>query len=252
MSITTFDLATSLGVLQVGRDPSGQTHTSPSGVTARPADVADGVPLLDSVVALVAIDVREDVAFRTARLTIPTLTIGDTFTLTLNSTEVATYDSTGDADEDEVMLGLAAAINADADTNVLVLATAVDNTLTPPAPNAGSNNEVVLTGLAAADYSVDFTDSGTSVEQVIADASQCTAYVYAQRAAAPDTTPNTRWRKTQGSYTVDQDGYVERWNVAGISRLYVRLGSIQGPGSDGSIVTLRDPDVDIAPCILEG
>ena len=149
-------------------------------------------------------------------------------------------------------MGIANEINTDADTNTVVSAVAVDNTLTPPAPNAGSNNEVVVTGLGNGDYAIDFTDDGTSVVAAVADPVSAELFMYVQRTSAPNTTANQKWRKTHGSYIIGNDGYIDRWNVAGLARMYARLGSVAGLGTDGSVVTLRDPDIDIAPCILEG
>lgn len=250
MSVTPFDLASSLGVLSVGRDPSGQTHAVSGVITNPPIDAADGAPLQDAVVALLSIDVRENVSKRTTRIRIPTLVIGDTFTLTIDG-GTAAYDSTGDADLDEVMTSLRDAINADADVNTTIVARVVDSTQDPPVEVAGSNDELIIEGLGNADYSVDFTRVGSSVLSVIADPTSCEAFMYAQRGRAPNTTANTRWRRVPGSYVIDSDGYMERWNIAGLARLYVRLGSIAGPGGDGSGVVLRTPDIDIAPGIAE-
>lgn len=245
--MSTFDLASELGVLSIGRDPSGQAHAVSDTITNPPAAATDGADLEDGVVALVAIDVRENVAYRTARLAIDTLNIGDTFTATVDGNDVA-YDSTGDADLDEVVQEIAAAINADGTVGLLVTATAVrasdDDT------TVGVRDSVRLTGRGFADYSLGWARTGSSVISATADASGCEAEVLAQRTAAPGTTANTRWRKTSGTYVIEQRGYMDRWNIAGISRAFVQLSAIQGPGADAG-VTLRTPDIDIAPAILE-
>ncbi len=248
MSTTTFDLATQLGVLQVGRDPAQEAHSTPNELA--PASSSEGAACLDSVVGLLGVDLRETDGVRTARLSIPTLTIGDSFTTTVDGNAVV-YDSTGDADLDEVVADLADAINNDVTVGALVVALAVnsaDDSVTP-----GSRDSVRVRGLASndTDWTIDFTDNGTSVVAVSADPTTASMSVWVQRTAAPGSTASTRWRKLPTGYTLSSGGFMERFNVAGLARIYAQITAVDGPGGDGSGVTYRTPTLDWAPAIIE-
>lgn len=250
-AVTPFDLASELGVLSVGRDPAGQSHSTPNGNTSRPSGVTDGAPLLDSVVAMVSVTVREVPAFRTGRLFITTLdAAAETFTTTIGGNAVA-YADPGGQTLSAVLVAIAAAINADGPASALVTATAVDDNDVESATDA---TQVLLQGVGLADYTLDFSTGGSSVTDATADPSGCSVIVFGQRAAAPNTTPDTTWRAyaQAGTIAVAQDNYMDRWTVAGLSRLYVMIvpGTITR-ATDGAGVTAKDPTIDVAPCIVE-
>ena len=69
-----FSLANQLLILSAGRRPAWRAQTVSDDVLNPPAAASDGVALSDAVVAGVRIDLREDVAFRTVRVTFPTVT----------------------------------------------------------------------------------------------------------------------------------------------------------------------------------
>lgn len=248
MAADSFTLATELAILLAGRAPSWRSQVVSSALTAPPVAVTDGAALDSAPRTLVAVDLREDVHRRTARLTIPTLSIGDDFTVTING-GTAVYDSVGDADLDEVVAGLAAAINADADVNTIVLATAVR--ASDDATTVGVRDSVKIVGLTSADYTIDFTDNGTSVVACVADASTATLRLYFALATAPGVTLPDGWRKAPTSYSIDGQGFVERFDTAGLSRMFVMLSGLDGPSGDGAAVTVRTPDVRIGPAVLE-
>lgn len=244
----TFTLATELAVLLAGRKPNWKQQVVSNALTAPPEETTDGAYLDDAPRTLVAVDLREDVHRRTARITIPTLSIGDDFTLTING-GTAVYDSVGDLDLDEVVAGFAAAINADADVNTVVLATAVkgsDDTVV-----VGTRDSVKITGLTAADYTIDVTDNGTSVVAVAADPVTATLRMYFSLGAADGVTAPTGWRRGPNSYSITSTGFVERFDTAGLDRIFVQLEGLDVMPGDGTIVTARTPDVNIGPASLE-
>lgn len=253
--VTSFDLASDLGVLQIVRDPSGQEHVYSSTISvsvaaARPAAITEGADLIDSASAWVAIGVRENVAYRTARLTIPTVDSGgETFTVTIDGNAVDYVDA-GSQGLNALVTAIAAAINADGTVGGIVEATAVE--AAKDAPSLFSlNDSVRIRGIGESDFSVDFATDGSSVVLATADAISASADVFVYRKAAPNTAANQRWRKVPGTLAIDSDGYAETWNVGPVARMYIRLFGLALLGTDGSGVVARVPDIDIAPGILE-
>jgi hypothetical protein len=233
-----YEQATLLGVLAGGRKPTWAQQTD--------AAVADGgdfpLPTASSgasmvvggegaLLALVSVGVREVVAYRTARVTIETLDLGETYTVTIDGTDVD-YDSTGDADSAEVLAGIADAINADGTVGPLVVASVVDSA-------------VVIAGQSEADYTIDLSATGSGVLACVADASACTLEVYglAGRANSPD------WRLINGAadLALDERGLAERVEVAGFDRLYLRCTAVAAVSGDGASVTYR-PVCQLGPC----
>lgn len=241
-----FNTATELAIRLSTRDPNWKVQATPA--IAPPPLTTSGVALDDSPATLVHVALREVTHTRTARLTIPTLTIGDTFTVTIDGNAVA-YDSTGDADLNEVLESLAAAINADGTVNVIVTATAVDASDTA---STGASTQIRIRGDAAADYSVDFTDSGTSVVAAIADGASCTVVPWWLMGAAPLVTAPTQWASRDRQVVQATAAFVDRYPTGGFLRGYVQTDGLVGVGADGSGVTIRSPDVALGPALVEG
>ncbi len=245
MAVDQFSLATRLAVLLAGRDPQW-VQQAVAGSDAPPATSTSGVPLNDSPSTMVYAALREDVAHRTALLSIPTLTIGDTFTVTIDGTAVV-YDSTGAVDLDEVIVAIAAALNANPTVAALVTASDVDAN---GVEGTGASIIVRIEGDTATDFSVDFTDSGTSVVAAVADAVEATGRLYWKMGAANGITAPVAWVARE-TFAVQSAGFVDRYPTGGIARAHLALTARMGAPSDGSIVTLRDPDIQIGPAVVE-
>lgn len=232
-----FNTATDLAVRLSTRDPQWVVQATPA--TTPPGTAISGVLLNDAPATLLTVAVREETHRRTSRLVISTLNIGDTFTVTVDGTAVA-YDSTGDADLAEVLTGIAAAVNANGTVAAIVTADGSDGA------------QVVLIGDSAADYSVGFTRTGSSVIVVTADAAQCTAVIYWLMTAAPSITPPAQWFSRDAQIVLAAKGFVDRYPTGGFLRGYVHVDGLAGVPADGSEVVLRNPDVSFGPAISEG
>ena len=246
MAIDPFTLATELSVLIGARDP--QWKVQANNPLLAPASDADGVYLDNAVRALLTVQMRELTHCRTARLTIPSLTIGNTFTVTINATAVA-YNSTGDANLDEVVDGIAAAIEANGTVGPLVSAVAVrgsDDAVTP-----GVRDSVRIRGVAYDEFSIDFSDNGASTVAVVADPVTADVNVFYTLRGATGSSPPSGWRRHGTVYTVTRGGLVEPLVVSGRNRAAVFFAAVGKQGSDGSVVTVRTPTFAVGPCVLE-
>lgn len=249
MAADTFSLATQLAVLLAARAPAWRAQTA-SDVTSSPLALGEGAALDNAPRALVAVQLRELWSARTARLSIPTLNIGDSFQVTVSGTTV-TYDSTGDANLDQVVADLAAAINANGTIAALVTAVAVR--ASDDSTTVGVRDSVRIRGDTPADFSVNFVrSSGTvSVVAAVADAVSGTVRLHHTLRAAAGTTAPSGWYRADVGYSISDRGLMLPLVTAGTDRLYVQVTSLTKSGSDGAGVTIRTPNVSIGPADLE-
>ncbi len=246
-----FSIATELAVRTSTRDPNWQQQAvvAPATQNTPPLSASYGVALDDAPATLVAMSVREEVHRRTSRLTIPTLNIGDTFTITVDSNAV-NYDSTGDADLNEVLNDFAAAINADGTVGPIVTATAIDSAT--GLASASAADELLVVGDAAADYTVSFTRTGSSVIAIVADPQQASGTLYWLMGAAPNVTAPTQWFNREPKFVaLGPLGFVDRYPTGGFLRGYVQVTEITAVPGDGSEVTYREPVVWFGPGLAE-
>ena len=240
-----FNAATTISVQLATRNPGWRVQPPVPGPLTPPQSPSHGVQLDNAPATLVHVAVRELPHRRTVRLAITALTVGDTFTTTIDGTAVA-YDSTGDADVDEALVGIAAAINANGTVSPLVTATAVDAN---DVSGTGNSTQVKIVGDSATDYSVDFTDDGSSTVTVSGDAQQCTVGPYWLMAG---TGAPAQWANRDRQIVMAVDGFVERYPTGGFLRGYVHIDGLTAVPGDGSAMSLRVPDVYFGPGLPEG
>jgi hypothetical protein len=122
----------------------------------------------------------------------------------------------------------AATINLDGTVGLIVQAAA-------EASIAGGDVDTLLVrGLGEADFSFAYqTFAGTAEVDVVADAATADAQVWftAKQPNAPES-----WRvANNGVYPLTSTGLVERFDTAGLARMYVEIDNFTGPGADGAV-----------------
>jgi len=227
------------GLIALGLTPEwvDQDATSAS-YTGAPASAASGVYLQGSSKCLVYVALRENVARRTARVSI-TFDAATTYTVTVNGS--ASTGATG--------ANLAAAL-ADLVTkaNALAGVTAIQD----PA----DATKVLITGDAEADFYIDVSVSGgAGTIACVADASSCGVRFFGTPGGIIKTgsTGNENgWvQPPNAAWTLTYRGFLERADCAGFGRGYLELHTIDGHVSDGSSVTYRVQRVMIGPAVAE-
>lgn len=200
-----------------------------------------GVNISSGSYASIAVGVRREPSRRAARLTFTSLVIGDTYTVEIDGTPV-TYNSTGDADEAEVLQGIADAINANGTVNLIVEAVGPDDT-------DGVTGQVWLYGRAEVDYVIDdVSSSGAGVLLCVADAVSCSFEVYAT-IKSPGAVPSG-WRLLQDATgDIDSRGFLQEMRCGALQRVYVRLLAVTGVTGDGAMIRYA-PVVAIAPGLV--
>jgi len=240
-----FTTSTELAILTAGRTPVWSTEDD-SGSDLPPSAADSGVYLQRAVRALVHVSLRENVAYRSVRLTTTTVLTG-TYTVTVDGNAVA-YNATVEAPADinELLEGIAEAVNDDVTVGALVTASIVTQI-------GGDDFEILITGVGEADYSVDFTHSSTGSPTLTAVADRCSATMrlWWLPDARVGSTPPQIWAWSGDVWTLDRRGWLERFDVAGLARLHVQLSDRAGHAGDSSIVTYAAPAISIGPCLSE-
>lgn len=233
-----FSRANQLLILSAGRRPVWYAQTVTDDVRNPPAAASDGVALSDAVVAGIKIDLRENVAFRTTRITFPTVDLAANYTVTIASNAVTVNGPF--ADKAAIVDALIVAITADGTVGPIV---AVTSEGTP-------HDTLLITGKSSADYSVTATNTGTGTFGFAGDAESATAVLFA---IEHDTTGLLveRWAKMEGiSYSVDQKGLSDRVVCGGYDQLYIQLTDVKRVVNDNAAIVMT-PAIHIGPCVTE-
>ena len=231
MSLDVVTTANQMAVLIGGRAPLW-TVQSDADPTLPPATVSSGVPLLNTVKSLLWLQLRANVAGRTASIQITTQA-GANITVAVDTNNVV-YDGSAASSIAEQATQLAAAITADATVGALVTATA-------------SGDTVTLVGKAFADYSVDVSFSTTGAATVTADAISATARVY----ELPRGINAPGWVAPDATISLNQYGRRVRFDSSGLDRGYVQITDLAKAAGDGAGVVARPAVVTWGPAVLE-
>ena len=237
-----FDEANRLAIQYGCGHPLWSEQTTYAGA---PNTVGDGVSMGGSPAYLLCIDLRENVAYRTLRISVSDLDDTADYTVELNATPV-TYNAIGGDTEEDILAGILALIVASGPLNALVLG-AVTGT--------GGDALLTLTGKAEADYSLDDLSATAAGELTcVADPTSLDFRVWANLAQG-DTSASAaakapRWRLVNGAGgTLDYRGMVDQPLCGGVSNIYVELYSVTGAGDAagaGGVITYA-PTILIAP-----
>lgn len=241
--------ATRLAVLQAGRTPVWST-VDPDDALLPPTALDSGVPLQSAVRAMVHVSLRENIAFRTVRLTIPTPDYTGNYGLEFDfgaGTVNVSYDPTGDVSVANLVDGIAAAIEAEGDVNGFVDAVAV------AASGTGPHDTVVITGKYEAGFAFgEPTQVGDgAVFAAVADPNTADMTLWWFAGARAGSTPPALWASDGEVRELDRKGWVERLDVAGLDRLHVQVSNIAGDAGDWVEMTYTDPVISVGPCLSE-
>ena len=259
-----FSTGNELAILSASRNTQARIQqvmtpvTVAVGTNGLPDSVGSGSDMLNVVKTLVSVQVREQVARRSFRYTIPIHDAATTYNAIVAATTVA-YVNGGDVRADQAIRGLSTAINADVVVNLVIVAipvnaagqdvTGIPFDGTDTATIAATAATAVLSrGLAEADYTINHsTTGGTGTSAVVADAIAMAIRLFLTEKLASGT---AEWARVNGSDdTLTTFGYQERFTVNGYRRIYVHVTNIAAAG-DGATVTYA-PGIFITPLTLE-
>lgn len=233
-----YETANVLAILSGARNPQwatqlGHDGTSGTDADAYPSSAAAGVDLLNSVQALVSVEMRAAAHRRRTVVTVTTVDLAADYTVTIDGTP---YTATGaHVDLDAILTELASEINGGAPPIVTASADLTANTLT-------------IVSITNADYTVAVSATGTGVLAAEADPTEAKLRIWAKcrSASAPSAWVNI----LDQEYDLTSKGFLERFDVAGLDRLYVEVADVDGTGDDASI-TYVVPTVKVGPCVSE-
>jgi hypothetical protein len=149
------------------------------------------------------------------------------------------YDALADgaASEQDVIDGIAAVIVADGPASAIVTASAEDA------------STVLLVGVSDADYVLHLAANGAAVLAGTADATTAQMRVWVTVKTGNDHTPDGWIKPSDADFAIDRCGFLERFGVASLDRLYIELYDIDGAGDTGNVSYA--PTVRIGPCVTE-
>lgn len=263
-----------LGELQACRLPTwygpltttsfeGAPDSANDGHTLTPSGVTNGSPA-----ARVVVQMRENPAYRTARVTVGTRDASADYTITIDGTGIATTSGTF-ASDDALLVELKAKIDTNATVGQAASTPVVDSQLldsngdATDGAGAGGNAAVTLRifGESDAGFTLAGSNTGTGVLNCKADPVSATAriWLYPRGTAADSSqTAPAAWAQAKdGDIAVDYRGLAQNLEVGGWGRCYPELDSIAGTGDTSSaafVITYTDsnsPKVFVGPASRE-
>lgn len=202
-----------LGVLTVGRNPVMTLANLLTGLTDKPDGAVAGADVTDSVTCLAAIQMNADPLRQTVYVQITSAIIAETYTVTVDGANADFVATT--ADEDDIIAGLIPVINA----------------LGKPvfADSLVAGNVTLLrireTDLGAIVISSSATGAGATADLVEPDTLIFNLWTY-----EPET---GIWYRPDNSQFSVTENWVERLNVAGLTRVYAEVESMSPGGAIG-------------------
>lgn len=212
-----FTLLNKLGILAAARKLSWSEQTA---YTAKPGSATDGVSTSGSLFTSVLVQVREQPAYRTTRITFGAFDGVSAYTVTLNGgTPVAIADGSDIAD---TVADAVQTLNDNVNSNTIITAFAeVRNGV----------QTLVLKGKAEADYTcVVGVSSGTGTIAADLDATEATLKLFAQPDASGINAPSPWSAFPNGEFAVTKDNFLERFRTAGSGRFYAQVAFTGGSG----------------------
>lgn len=202
--------------------------------TPRPSGTSDGRNLENTTTSLLAIDLREDPSKRTCRITFGSIDLTGTYRVVVDGVTVNHVAAA--ADLNALIVAWRDALNADGAINTIVTAFAEDSS-----GSGGDADTLVIRGDAVADYSLAIdTPAGTGILNGSFDASTGTARAYFTHRSTNNTAidPVALWHASNNAtWTLTNENFVERLDVAGLERGFIELTAIKGQASDAAVTT---------------
>lgn len=251
-----FARANTLAELQVGRQPSWAALTL-GNVAGIPDSVADGSPLSNAVVALLAVRPRVDAHRRKGVVTV-THDATTTYTVTIDGTAISKATPTS---ADDCLIDLRDLIRADttvgaAASSPTVSARCLDSDGEVTEGTAAGGNAAVtleVLGVVEDDWSLAVSvsgGSGTITASVDAAAATVTLWGHPRDPGVQGLTEGW-FRLPGGVFSLDGGGMLERFQVAAVDRLYPQLSNVTGVAGDGAGVTQTVAVIAVGPAIVE-
>ena len=231
------DTSNTLAILAAGRVPEwyaqlGHDGTSGTDADGYPSAVSAGVDLLNTMQAVVAVEMRAAAHRRRSVISVTTLDLAATYTVTINVTGCVAAGPF--ADLDALLTALALAINTALSPTITATSDLTANTITVIGTNA--------------DYTITMSATGTGVLAIEADPTTATLRIWAKLRSS--SAPSTWLQVLDQEYALTHVGFLERFDVAALDRLYVEVTDVDGTG-DGASVTYTYPTIKVGPCVAE-
>jgi len=245
------ETATELQILGVGRKPVWTEQQDSSGDydVGIPTTLGAGVSMDggQAVAALLKGSLREQVHTRRARVSVGSFDASATYSVIVDGSTISTT-SGAFADDDEILVELAGAIDADSAVGGAAPSPVIEQSLLDAdgeitlGTAAGGTAAAVLriSGTSSAAYPIDVSATAGSLA-CDADAESATTYlmIQARSTGTDNTAGGSAWANaTDYQEAITYLGSLRRLNMAGVLKAQVYLDNVQGHSSDGSSVTL--------------
>jgi len=216
-----FELANILAQLGAARNLEWKKQASTDGA---PASTNAAVALQNSLRSTLWVQLRENVAHRTARVTVVPNDATEYWVI-IDGTTVSTGGGMGGASAETILIMLKDAINADATVSPIVTASVVDT------DNSGAVDVLKIEGDDEADYTITAFDDGIDPggPEVKADAtaiSRVRVFLYPRGTLEVPTTFTLA--RDQVYDDLDYRGLCERLDIAGFDYAYAEVEGADG------------------------
>lgn len=250
MTVGLFELANLLSTLVVGRNPGWYDQVDALGAfdyAGAPNAGSDGVPLDNAPTALLIVDLRDDVSYRTCRITLGVFVAGQVWTVTVGGNPVATGAIA--TNWSDVVDALIAALPG---------VPAADALVTFTRSGTGDATILLVEGKAEPGYSIGIAAGGGASMACVANPESLDVRLFfTHLGSAANSTRNApaanTWRQANGAVYVGVTyrGCVERVTVAGLARGYAQLANLAGVVGDGGTVTYDVAYLGWGPALQE-
>ena len=215
--MTSLEKLNTLSELSIGRNPKWRVQ---SGGDGPPTGPTSGTELFEaSPRCIVFVQMREDVEFRTARITLSAPgNIGDDYFITIDDDSISsvteTYNRQSGDTVDDILTSLRDQINNNTTLNSIVTASTSDNN------SDGEQDILFIKGDKIDDYYIDIsTNTAFGSFELSADAIEATMRAWGMP-RGEDQVPEDWAAINNGTFTADRRNLIERIDTSGLSRIY--------------------------------
>lgn len=228
-----FEKLNEAGFKAIGTNPE---FTDQATYTGAPSAGSSGVQLDDTPKTIGLVALREEAHRRTVRYKVTTFDLTVTVYDVIIDGNTVSYDASSElpADNDALIAGIAAAIDADGTVGPLVNAS-VD----PNDPEA-----VLIVGVGEDDYTFDGdVTGGSGAIELSGDATSADVRLWLSHGgtlANGSVGYENGWVMPDGGDigTIDRRGYTDRYDTAGYRQGYIELENVAGVAGDGATTTV--------------
>lgn len=233
------------GLLSIGINPEWSDFSTLD-LTGVPSAAAAGLALNKTPSSMWQVNPRTDIAFRTTRVEVTAGDAASTYTVTIDGN--ASGGSTGNAAPAAIVLDLITEIQGTPAVDALVTASVDADDV--------SGATLLLQGKAVADYTMDAAvAAGAGTVALTGEPAGCTTTLFGTPGGslATDEPAYDGWSKVpDGEFVVDQSGTMQRFDVAGLGRVYAQVHTLVAVAGDGGSLTLDVAVVRLSRATLAG